>query len=226
MKLFKQTLVAASLAGAAIAATPAAAQVSGNIAVANAPATIAFSNALNTAYQQINTTYASQITQLQQKSQQRQALVQPFDTDGDGQLNQTEVQAYQSTTQAQQVQALDQELAQISNQLDAARVYAIEQVLQQYGTALQGVISQNNIVAVLSPDSTIWSNPAANINQKVLDSMNAAPAAVQVTPPQDWQPSQQAVAAFQQVQQIRMIAAARQAQAQQQQQQPAQPSGR
>lgn len=227
MKLLKQTLAAASLAGAAIAATPAAAQVSGNIAIANAPATIAFSNALNTAYQQINTTYASQITELQQKSQQRQALVQPFDTDGDGQLNQTEAQAFQAAPQAQQVQTLDQDLNRITNQIDAARVYAVEQVLQQYSTALQTVVSQNNIVAVLSPDSTVWSNPAANINQKVLDAMNAAPVAVQVAPPQGWQPGQQSIAAFQQIQQIRMIAAARQAQAeQQQQQQPAQPSGR
>ena len=228
MKLLTKTLAAASLAGAALAATPAAAQVSGNIAVANAPATIAFSNALNTAYQQINTTYAADITSLQQKSQQRQALVQPFDTDGDGQLNQTEMQAYQGTTQAQQVQTLDQELGQLSNRLDAARVYAVEQVLNQYGTALQSVITQNNIVAVLSPDSLVWSNQAANINQKVLDAMDAAPVAIQVTPPQGWQPSQQSVAAFQQVQQIRLIAAARQQQAQQQQaqQQPAQPSGR
>ena len=227
MKLFKQTLAAASLMGAAIAATPAAAQVSGNIAVANAPATIAFSNSLNTAFQQVNTTYASQITQLQQKSQQRQALVQPFDTDGDGQLNQTEMQAYQAAPQAQQVQTLDQELAQLSNQVDAARVYAVEQVLQQYATALQSVITQNNIVAVLSPDATIWSNPTANINQKVLDAMNAAPTAVQVTPPQGWQPSQQSVGAYQQVQQIRLIAARQQQAAQQQQQQqPAQPTGR
>ena len=227
MKLFKQTLAAASLAGAAMAATPVAAQVSGNIAIANAPATIALSNSLNTAFQQVNTTYAAQITQLQQKNQQREALLKPFDKDNDGQLNQAELQALQAAPQAQQLQTLEQELAGISNQIDAARVYATEQVLQQYSTALQSVVAQNNITMVLSPDVVVWSNQAANINQKVLDAMNAAPGAVQVVPPQGWQPGQQSVGAYQQVQQIRMIAAARQQQAQQQQQQqPAQPSGR
>ena len=223
MKLFTKTLAAASLAGAAFAATPAAAQVSGNIAVADAPTTIAFSNAMNTALQQVATTYQPQATQIQQKSQQRETLLKPFDTDNDGQLNPTERQSLQNSPQAAQVQTVDRELAQLSNQIDAARVYATEQVMGQYSTALQTVITQNNIQVVLSPDALVWSNQAANINQKVLDAMNAAPVAVQITPPQGWQPSQQSVAVYQQVQQTRMIAAARQQQAQQQ---PAQPSGR
>ena len=227
MKLLTKTIAAATLAGAAVAATPAAAQVSGNIAVADAPTTIAFSNAMNTALQQVATTYQSQATQIQQKSDQRETLLKPFDTDNDGQLNQTERQTLQNSPQAAQVQTVDRELAQLSNQIDAARVYATEQVMGQYSTALQTVITQNNIQVVLSPDTLVWSNQAANINQKVLDAMNAAPVAVQITPPQGWQPAQQSVAVYQQVQQIRLIAAARQQQAQQQaQQQPAQPSGR
>lgn len=227
MKFLSKTFAAASIASAAIVAGPAAAQVSGNIAVVNPPATIAASSALNTAYQQIGTTYSSQITQIQQKQQQAQTLLQQLDSNSDGNLDQTEQQAAQNAPQAQQIQTLEREIAQLSNQIDSARVYAIEQILQQYGAALQTVTTADNIQVVLSPDGVSWSAPAANINQKVVAALNARVPSVQITPPQDWQPSQQAVGVYQQVQQILMVAASRQqAASQQQQQQPAQPTGR
>ena len=225
MKILKQTIAAASLAVAGIAATPLAAQVSGNIAVVNPPATIAGSSALSTAYQQINTTYAAQITQAQQKQQQAQTLLQQLDTNNDGNLDQAEQQAAQSAPQAQQIQTLEREIGQLQNQVDSARVYAIEQILQQYGAALQTVVSADNIQVVLSPDAVAWSNPAANINQKVVNALNTRVPSVQITPPQGWQPSQQAVGVFQQVQQILMVAAARQ-QAATAQQPAAQATGR
>lgn len=225
MKLLSKTLAAASLAGAAIVAGPVAAQVNGNIAVVNPPATVAGSSALSAAYQQINTTYASQITQIQQKQQQAQTLIQQLDTNSDGNLDQTEQQAAQSAPQMQQIQTLEREIGQLQNQVESARVYAIEQILQQYSAALQTVTTADNIQVVLSPDAVTWSAPAANINQKVVAALNARVPSVQTTPPQNWQPSQQAVGVYQQVQQILMVAAARQQQAATPQQ-PAQPTGR
>ncbi|MGE5953431.1 MAG: OmpH family outer membrane protein [Qipengyuania vulgaris] len=218
MKLITKTLAAATLAGAAVTAIPAAAQVSGNIAVVNAPATVAGSTALTTAYSQINTTYASQITQIQQKQQQAQTLVQQLDTNKDGNLDQAEQQAAQNAPQAQQIATIEREIGQLSNQIDLARIYAVEQILQQYGAALQTVTSADNIQVVLSPDSVTWSNPAANINQKVVAALNARVPSVQIAPPQGYQPTQQAVNVYQQVQQIYMIASARQQQAAAQQQ--------
>ena len=130
-----------------------------------------------------------------------------------------------------QLQTLEQEIGQLQNQIDSARVYAIEQILQKYGAALQTVVTQNKLQLVLTPDSVAWSAPAANINEKVVAALNTSVPSVQIVPPQGWQPSQQAVGVFQQVQQMLMIASARQQQAaaaQQQPatQQPAQPSGR
>ena len=226
MKLITKTLAAAGLTAAAVAATPAAAQVSGNIGIVNAPAAVAATTARGTAYQQISTTYASQIQQIQQKQQQAQTLLQQLDTNNDGQLDEAEQQAAQNTPQATQLQTLDRESAQLSGQIDAARVYAVEQILLQYNAALQTVVQQNNLQIVLSPDSIAYSVPAANITDKVVAALNARVPSVQITPPQGWQPSQQAISAFQQVQQILMVAAARQQAAAQQQQQPAQPSGR
>lgn len=229
MNILSKTLAAASLAGAAIAATPAVAQVSGNIGVVNAPATIAASTALRTAYQQIGTTYAAQITQIQQKQTQSETLLKQLDKNNDGQLDQAEQQAAQTAPQMQQLRTLEQEMAQLSNQIDGARIYAIEQILQKYSAALQTVVTQNKIQLVLSPDAVAWSAPAANINEKVVAALNTAVPSVQIVPPQGWQPTQQSVGVFQQVQQMLMIASARQQAAAQQQQttqQPAQPSGR
>ena len=225
MKLLSKTLAVAGLASAALVAGPVAAQVNGNIAVVNPPATVAGSSALSAAYQQINTTYASQITQIQQKQQQAQTLIQQLDTNSDGNLDQTEQQAAQSAPQAQQIQTLEQEIGQLQNQVESARVYAIEQILQQYSAALQTVTTADNIQVVLSPEAVTWSAPAANINQKVVAALNARVPSVQITPPQNWQPSQQSVGVYQQVQQILMVAAARQ-QAATTQQQPAQATGR
>ncbi len=232
MKLLAKSLAAASLAMVAIAAVPSAAQVSGNIAVVSDPVVIAQSTALANAYQQISTTYASQITQIQQKQQQTQTLLQQLDTNNDGSLDAAEQQAAANAPQAQQLQTLEREIAQLSNQIDLARVYAVTQILQQYGPALQSVTTADNIQIVLAPDAVSFAPPQANIGQKVVAALNARVPSVQITPPQGWQPSQQAVAVFQQVQQILLIANARQqqaaaaAQAQQPAQQPAQPSGR
>lgn len=225
MKLLSKTFAAASLAGAALVAGPAVAQVNGTIAVVNPPATIAGSSAFSAAYQQINTTYASQITQIQQKQQQAQTLIQQLDTNSDGNLDQAEQQAAQNAPQAQQIQTLEREIGQLQNQVESARVYAIEQILQQYSAALQTVTTADNIQVVLSPEAVTWSAPAANINQKVVAALNTRVPSVQTTPPQNWQPSQQAVGVYQQVQQILMMAASRQ-QAAAPQQQPAQPTGR
>ena len=226
MKLISKTLAAAGLSAAALAATPAAAQVSGNIGIVSAPAAIAATTARATAYQQISTTYASQIQQIQQKQQQAQTLLQQLDTNKDGQLDEAEQQAAQNTPQATQLQTLDRESAQLSAQIDSARVYAVEQILLQYNAALQTVVQQNNVQIVLAPDAVAYSVPAANMTEKVVAALNARVPSVQITPPQNWQPSQQAIGAFQQVQQILMVAAARQQAAAQQQQQQPQPTGR
>ena len=226
MNIFSKTIAVASLAGAAIAASPLAAQVSGNIGIVNPPATIAASQALNTAYQQINTTYASQIQQIQQKQQQAQGLIQQLDTNSDGNLDQAEQQAAQNAPQAQQIQTLEREIGQLSNQIDMARVYAVEQILLQYSAALQTVTSANNIQVVLSPDAVAWSAPGANISEKVVAALNTRVPSVQTAAPQGWQPSQQSVAVYQQVEQIRMVAARQQQAAAAQQQQPAQATGR
>ena len=220
---FKALLAAATVSVAALA-TPAAAQVQGNIAVVNSPLAIAQTTALQSAYQQISTTYQTQRTTIQQRQQQQQTLLQQLDTNSDGNLDENEQRAAQGTPQAQQYAQLEEEIAGLQNQIDRARVYAVEQVLRAYSPALQQLLTQNNVQVLLSPEGILFAQPGADMTQKVVEAVNASTPSVAAVPPADWQPSRQAVAVFQQVQQILMAAAQAQAQQQQQQQPQQQPS--
>ena len=74
----------------------------------------------------------------------------------------------------------------------------------------------------------VTAQPAAFIDEKVVAALNTRAPSVQITPPQGWQPSQQAVNMYQQITQILMVANARRQAEQQGQAQPAQqqPTGR
>lgn len=229
MKLFKTLLVGASLATATVATAPASAQVQGNIATVNAPAAIINTNAFTTAYQQIGTTYKPQIDTIQARQQESQTLLQQLDTNKDNQLDEAEQQAAQNTPQATRLQAIEQEVGQLTNQIEAARVYAIEQILAQYRPSLEQVVQQRQIQLVLSPEVVIYAPQAANITQQVTTALNAKVPSVQIVPPANWQPTRNAVALYQQIQQTLATAQALQAQqqaAQAQQQNPQAPSGR
>ena len=223
MKLLAHSIAAIALATTATA--PATAQVTGAIGTVNAPAAIASTNALRTAFQQIGTTYQAQQTQIDQKSQQRETLLRQLDTNGDGGLDAAEQQAAQTAPQIQQIQTLENEIAQLSNQVEGARVYAIEQIARQYGAALQQVTQADNLQVVLNRDAIAFATPAASIDAKVAAALNASVPSVQITPPAGWQPAQQSVALYQQIAQLLLIAQARQAQQQQTPATPA-PTGR
>ena len=130
-----------ALALTAVMAVPAAAQVNG-IGVTDPSIAIAGSQALQTAYQQIGTTYQAQRTQLETLQGQRDALVRQFDTNGDGQLSEPEQTAAQANaTAVQQLNGLDQTIQQTQAPIQLARVYAIEQIATHYGNALQQVVA-------------------------------------------------------------------------------------
>lgn len=216
---------AALAALAALAAVPAAAQVNG-IAVADPAIAVAGSQAIQTAYNQIGTTYQAQRTQLEQLQQQRAGLIRQFDTNNDGQLSQEEQTAAQANTAViQQVNGLDQQINTIQQPITLARVYAIEQIGQQLNTAVQQVVQANNIQLILAPASALFVADAADVTDEIITQLNTLVPAVSTAAPQGWQPQQQSVNLYQQVSEILLSVAAQQ-QAQQQQpaaQQPAAP---
>ena len=213
---------AAVAALAALAAVPAAAQVNG-IAVADPAIAVAGSQAIQTAYNQIGTTYQAQRTQLEQLQQQRAGLVRQFDTNNDGQLSQEEQTAAQAdTAKVQQVQTLDQQINTIQQPITLARVYVVEQIALQLNAAVQQVVSANNVQMILNPNAALYIADAADVTDEITTRLNTLVPTVSTAAPAGWQPQQQSVNLYQQVQEI-LVAVAQQQAAQQQAQQPAAP---
>ncbi|WP_298465553.1 OmpH family outer membrane protein [uncultured Erythrobacter sp.] len=222
MKLFAKSLAIASLSLCAAAAVPAAAQVEGRFATLDIGRAVIGTSALQTAYQQVQTTYSAQIETRRTKSQERQTLLQGFDTNGDNEVNDAELQAAQASPQFAQLQTLEAEIQQLSNQIDAGRIFAIEEILKQYPAALQEVVTQQQVQMVMAPNTVLYAPPAADITQQITTSLNAKVPQVGIVPPANWQPSRQGVQLFQEIQQTLVTAQVlqqRQQAAQQQQQQ-------
>lgn len=227
MKTFTKLLASGALALGALAVTaPATAQVQGRIATADVSRAIIGTTALQTAYNQIGTTYSAQIEQRQTKQQQLTQLLQPFDTNSNGQLDESELPAVQNSPQLAQIQTLEGEVSALTNQVNAARIYAVEQILAQYPAAVTEVTAQQQIVMVLQPDTVQYAAEGADISALITTSLNAKVPSVGIVPPAEWRPTRNAATIFQEIQQTLVAAQImQQQQAAQQQQQPA-PSGR
>lgn len=221
MIIRNQTALGALAAASILAGTPAMAQVNG-IATADTAVAVASTQALQTGFQQISTQYEGQRQSLEQTQQQRQQLVQGLDTNGDGQLSEAEAAAAPQAT-VQQVQALDQQIAQVQAPIQRARVYVVSQLAQQYAAALQQVISDRGIQIMLAPEAIVYA-PTADVTEAVTQALSARVPSVQIVPPEGWQPNQATAQLFQQIQQLLLLSAIQQQQQQQgaagQQQQP------
>ena len=209
-------LGAATLALSALVAVPAAAQVNG-IGVADPAIAVAGSQALQTAYNQIGTTFQAQRTQLEQLQQQRAGLIRQFDTDNDGQLSQEEQTAAQANPAViQQVNGLDQQINTIQQPITLARVYVIEQLGQQLSNAVQAVVQANNVQLLLNPSAALYMADPVEMTDEIMAQLNQTVPTVSTAVPQGWQPQQQSVNLFQQVQEILLTVAQQQAAAAQQ----------
>jgi Skp family chaperone for outer membrane proteins len=228
MTSFTKLLASASFALSALAAMPAHAQVDGRMATVDTTRTIIGTTAFQTAYEQVNTTYAQQNDLRRTKSQERQTMLAKFDKNGDKQVDETEQAAMQKSPDFAKLQTLEQEIVGLSNQIDGARIYAIEQIIVQYGSALQDVTTADQIKLVLDPGTVLFSAPEADITLKVVTALNARVPAVGVVPPAGWQPSREGARLYQEIQQFLAIAAqyAAQQQAAQPAADPAAPVGR
>lgn len=231
MKSLTKMLAPAGLAIAALAtAVPATAQVQGNIATANVSRAILGTNALQAAYSQVNTTYSAQIETRRTKQQELSTLLQPFDQNGNSQLDDAELPAVQNSPNLAQIQTLESEIGNISNQVNNARIFAVEQILMQYPDALQEVAAAQQIGMVLQPESVQFAGEGADITAQIITSLNTKVPSVGIVPPADYRPSRNGAQVFQEIQQTLLTAQRiQQQQAQQQQQQGTtqqQPQGR
>jgi Skp family chaperone for outer membrane proteins len=206
MTRFAKSIAPAGLILAALAALPAQAQVQGNIATVDIPRTIIGTTAFQNGYEQVTTTYATQNELRRTKAQERQTMLAKFDKNGDKQVDDTEQQAMQKSPDFAKLQTLEQEIQALGNQIDGARVFAIEQIIVQYPSALQDVTTKDQIKLVIDPSTLLFAPPEADITTKVTAALNARVPAVGVVPPAGWQPSREGVQIYQEIQQ-RLIAA-------------------
>ncbi|WP_287978276.1 OmpH family outer membrane protein [Sphingomonas sp.] len=215
----KTSLAALAGAAAALVAGGAMAQTAG-IATVQPDAVILSAKAFDAANQQISTTYKSQ---LDQASQQQTALNTQLrallDTNKDGQVSQAELQAAQTPNSAigNQVRAAQEkaepQIESLQRPATLAQAYAIEQISQKYDAALRAVVTAKKINIVLTPGAIQYAPASTDVTRDVIAEIDRSTPTVPVTPPANWQPTQETVQLLQQYRQIVAANAQRRAQA-------------
>ena len=202
--LLKTFVVAGLLAGAAQGAVaapakpaaPAAAATTvggvNGIAVANLDAVVANSAAFKKAQVDRNTAYKAQIDAAKAKetslNAQLKPLVEKFQKDrATPGANQAALQA-----QVQQLQQLQeqgkQEIEKIIEPVRRSDAYVLEQIMDKRAAAVQAAMTKAGVTLLINPESVLAATNAYNLNQAILNELNAAVTSVQVVPPAGWQP--------------------------------------
>lgn len=228
MKIISKSALAAGLAmTAAIASVPApvAAQVNG-MATSNPTMAILRAAARTNAYQQINTTYAAQIQQVNQLNTEITNLQISLDTNKDNQLSDAEITA--NPTVVQQIQAKEQQAATATQPIAMAQYYVIEQLMNDYVNARNQVLASKKVSVLIAPDAIQYAPDGFDITTDIVAAIDSRLPSVTTTVPAGWQPRRQTVEMHQAIQQILVVAAQQAAarQAQQQQQGAQAPAGR
>jgi Skp family chaperone for outer membrane proteins len=218
------SLASAIAAPAMLAAAPAQAQVSG-IAIVDPEEVVLTSNALAAADASVSTTYAAQFTQVktrqQQLNTQLETIAKPLDTNKDGKTSPEELQAGAAAkspiiAQLQTAQNAGQDaIATLNAPMIRAEAYAIDQISQKYGAAMQTVVANKKVSLLLSAASVQFSQPAVDLTTDIKAELDRTTPSVSISPPANYQPSQQTIQLLQGYQQYKYATALRQAQAQQ-----------
>ena len=198
MTKFAKLLLAASVAAPAALVAPAAqAQVNG-VAVADPDGAIAASKAWLAARTQIQTTYATQLSQADTRSRAIQAELQPlvtqFQTAQRANAAAATLQPQYAAIQAKQ-QAGQQEIARITAPAERAQAYVVEQIRAKLGEAVQNVIRAKNVTLLVSPQAVLIAQPTADITTAVTAELDRLVPSVSTAVPANWQPGQQGQAA-------------------------------
>ena len=212
MNTFKKLLIGGAIVvPAAFVASAATAQVSG-IAFSDPESVILSAKALDAANQTIATTYKAQLDQARARQQtldtELQALIAPLDTNKDKQLSDAEVQAAQAAKnpalaklEAAQ-KAGQQEVSRLRQPATLAQAYAIEQIAMKYDPAMKAVVAAKKVSLLLSAGTIQYNAPEADLTDEIKAELDRQTPSVSVTPPANWQPSQQTGQLFQRYQQL------------------------
>ena len=197
---FKLAAAAASMAIAAVGlASPAVAQrgsaaATTNVAVADPDAVIQQSAAFTVATQQIQTTYAAQITNLNTRRQALITELQPLETavrteQARSPQNAAALTAAENAYRTRAA-AAQQELSTLQAPIELAVTYVREQISLRLNEAIQAAVTARRIDVLVSDGAVIWNAPAANLNSAIVTELNRLVPNAQIVPPQGYQPGQ------------------------------------
>ncbi|MFC4291841.1 OmpH family outer membrane protein [Sphingorhabdus arenilitoris] len=194
MKMLIKAAMLAAISTVAVTATvPAAtAQSKKGVAVASLPRAIALTNAYKTALSQIQVTYKAQIDARDSRQKVLQAELQALAVAYEAEAkkpNATEASVRPSAEAFQKKQAAaQQEINQLSQQIDLAVAYVEDQITVKLDDAVKAAMEKKNVDLLLKPDSIIARNGTSDITQAVVDELNVSVPSAQIVPPADYQP--------------------------------------
>ena len=164
------------------------------IGVANIDAIKVNSNANKVAQSQRPTTYKPQIDQANARAVSIQAQLKPlaekFDRDRAA-ATPNNALLQQQYAQIQQLQkAGEQEINRILQPVAYSEAYVEEQINEQLEKAINQASAKKHIGLIITPESVLYADAGYNMNQAVLDELNALIPNAQLVPPPGWEPRQ------------------------------------
>lgn len=165
------------------------------VAVVDVEAAIGRSAAYTNAMTAMQTTYATQINQVNTRTTAINAELQPLINAYNAARsapNATAQSVQPSATALQNRQnAAQQELARLSQPIQLARAYVVEQINAQLDPAVRNAMRARNVDLVVAPGAVIVATGNADITAAVTTELNRLVPNVQIVPPAGWQPGQQ-----------------------------------
>lgn len=190
MNIKAAAFASAAIISASVLPTSASAQVAG-VATTDPVQVVISSKAFRAAYQQIETTFASNRNLMVTRSKEINELLKQLDTNKDNQLDQAESDAAEKAKSPvfAQVDVKKKEIEQLSQPIDLAKDFVADQMLAKYQTTLPQVATAKNLTMVLTNDSFLWGKPTLDITKDVVTALDLAAPTVGITPPANYQPS-------------------------------------
>lgn len=195
MNTLSKSLLALAAPAAVLAAAPASAQMVKGLAVANPTAIVALSNAYKVAEQQRPVTYKPQIDQANARKTAIENQLRPLETklQADARAaNPNQASLQQQYAQIQQIsQAGQQEINTILQPIALSRAYVVEQIGDKLEQATRQAMAKQRIDILIDSSAVINAPETYNLNQAILNELNAILPTAQLVPPAGWVPRAQ-----------------------------------
>jgi Skp family chaperone for outer membrane proteins len=193
--LLKAAMIAAVSTLAMTATAPSVmAQSKLGVATANLRGAIANSNAYKVAIQQMQVTYKPQIDARNAREQVLQtelkALASAYEVEAK-KPGATEKSVTPTAQAFQKRQAeVQNELAQMSQQIDLALAYVDDQISLKIDPAVKTAMDKKKVDLLVNPEAVIARAGTVDISRAIVDEINILVPSVQIVPPAGYQPGQ------------------------------------